>query len=198
MVLSISALVMFPLSPYCTRPLVSSAMATSMTPIAAWSCSAALPLKSGLIRSAQLVTGRPTRSGLMPSVSPLVMVGVPVSQSVGVLENFCPVWSQYSTVQGAVPCVAALRPSGYSPLVNSGIVLSQYLNLAMGIGCSVLRPTRYFMKYRLTSAQSIASGVDRNRFSRSPPSDACMVTVKPRSFVACAATPGIAITGVPA
>ena len=74
---------MLPLLPYLIWPLASIAMATSITPTVGWSCNAALPLKSGLIRSAQLVTGRPTRSGRMPSVSALVTVGTPVSQSVG-------------------------------------------------------------------------------------------------------------------
>src|ERR1700760_3268212 len=57
MVLSISARVMLPLLPYLTRPLASIAIATSITPTVGWSCSAALPLNSGLIRSAQLVIG---------------------------------------------------------------------------------------------------------------------------------------------
>ena len=65
-------------------------MATSMTPTVGWSCSAALPLNSGLTRSAQLVIGRPTRSGRMPSVSALVTVGTPVSQSLGSAANFWP------------------------------------------------------------------------------------------------------------
>src|SRR6201990_3103193 len=80
MVLSISAFVMLPLLPYLTWPLASIAMATSITPTVGWSCSAALPLKSGLIRSAQLVIGRLTRSGRTPSVSALVTVRTAVSQ----------------------------------------------------------------------------------------------------------------------
>src|SRR6266849_4671098 len=90
MVLSISAWVMLPLLPYLRSPRASSAIATSMTPTVGWSCNAALPLNSGLIRSAQLLIGRPTISGRMPSVSALVMLGMPVSQSVGLLENFWP------------------------------------------------------------------------------------------------------------
>src|ERR1700730_5904811 len=87
MVLSISSLVMLPLLPYLMSPRASSAIATSMTPTVGWSCSAALPLNSGLSRSAQLLTGRPTKSGRMPSVSALVMVGVPVNHSVGAFEQ---------------------------------------------------------------------------------------------------------------
>src|SRR4051794_9938707 len=82
MVLSISARVMLPLLPYFRSPRASSAIATSMTPTVGWSCRAALPLNSVPSRSAQLLTGLPTRSGRMPSVSALVMVGIPVSHSV--------------------------------------------------------------------------------------------------------------------
>src|ERR1700757_3546307 len=87
MVLSISARVMLPLLPYLTWPLASIAIATSITPTVGWSCSAALPLNSGLTRSAQLEIGRPTRSGRMPSVSALVTVGTAFSQSVGPAAN---------------------------------------------------------------------------------------------------------------
>src|SRR3954469_7877204 len=89
-VLSISSRVMLPLLPYLTSPRASSAIATSITPTVGWSCSAALPLNSGLSRSAQLLIGRPVRSGRIPSVSALVMVGIPVSHSVGLVANFCP------------------------------------------------------------------------------------------------------------
>src|SRR5260221_12661649 len=85
MVLSISSLVILPLLPYLMSPRASSAIATSMTPTVGWSCNSALPLNSGLIRSAQLLIARPTRSGRMPSVSALVIVGMPVSHSVGFL-----------------------------------------------------------------------------------------------------------------
>src|ERR1700722_2252270 len=81
-VLSISSFVILPLLPYLTWPPASSAMATSMTPIAGLSWIAALPLKSELRMSAQLSTLRPTRSGRMPSVSPLVTVGMAVTHSV--------------------------------------------------------------------------------------------------------------------
>src|SRR3984893_12946816 len=89
-VLSISSQVIFPLLPYLTSPRASSPNATSMTPTVGWSCNAALPLNSGLIKSAQLLIGRPTRSGRTPRVSALVMVGMPVSHSVGPLANFWP------------------------------------------------------------------------------------------------------------
>src|ERR1700694_4582787 len=63
MVLSISSRVMFPLLPYLTAPRASTAIAISMTPVVGDSFRAALPLNSGLIRSAQLVIGRPIRIG---------------------------------------------------------------------------------------------------------------------------------------
>ena len=97
-----------------------------------------------------------------------------------------------------VPWREALRPSGYSPLVNSGMVLSQSLALATGMVCRMSRPIRYRMKVRLISAQSMAEDCDRNRFSRSALSDACIWTVNPRSLLACAAIAGIAVTGGPA
>ena len=53
-VLSISSLVMLPLSPYLMSPRASIAMAASMIPIEGTSTSAVLPLNSGLSSSAQL------------------------------------------------------------------------------------------------------------------------------------------------
>src|SRR6267154_6598377 len=44
----------------------------------------------------------------------------------------------------------------------------------------------------------MALDCDRNRFSRSAFSEACMWTVKPRSLLACSAMRGIAVTGGPA
>src|SRR5260221_13554997 len=90
MVLSISAFVMLPLLAYLTSPRASIAIATSMMPTVGLSWSAGLPLNSGLIRSFQLVIGRPVRSGRTPSVSALVTDGMPVSHSVGLVANFWP------------------------------------------------------------------------------------------------------------
>ena len=60
-----------PLSPYFRRPAASMAIMASMMPLVGMFWIAVLPLKSGEIRSAQVVTSRPTRSGRMPSVSAL-------------------------------------------------------------------------------------------------------------------------------
>src|SRR4051794_34786598 len=105
MVLSISAFVMLPLLPYLMSPRASIAMATSMMPIVGLSCSADLPLNSELSRSAQEFTGRPTRSGRMPSVSPLVTVGMAVTYSVGEPSvTFWPVASvAYRIIIGVMP-----------------------------------------------------------------------------------------------
>src|SRR4051812_16831119 len=97
-----------------------------------------------------------------------------------------------------MPCAGILRPSGYSPLVNSGMVWSQYLNFDSGIACRMFRPIKYRIYTRLMSAQSIAVDCDRKRFSRSAFSEACICTVKPRSLVACSAMAGMAVTGGPA
>src|SRR5580704_8414956 len=78
------------------------------------------------------------------------------------------------------------------------MTLSQSLYLLSGIACSTSRPTRYFMNTILTSPTSIELDCDRKRFSRSMLSVACMVIVKPRSFVACSPICGIAATGGPA
>jgi len=53
------------------------------------------------------------------------------------------------------------------------------------------------MNVMLMSAQSMDVGAVRSRFSSSVPSDACIVTVKPRSLLACSPMAGIAVTGVP-
>src|ERR1700761_8095462 len=87
MVWSISALVILPLSPYFMWPIASIAIAESMMPIAGMFNSAALPLNCGLSSSAQLSIGRLMRSGRMPSVSALYVVGISVIHSVGVAEN---------------------------------------------------------------------------------------------------------------
>ena len=47
----------------------------------------ALPLNSGFSSSAQVLIGRPIRSGLIPNVSALYTVGMSVTHSVGVLEK---------------------------------------------------------------------------------------------------------------
>ena len=52
-------------------PAASSAIMASMMPLVGMFWIAVLPLKSGEMRSAQLVISRPTRSGRMPSVSAL-------------------------------------------------------------------------------------------------------------------------------
>ena len=70
-VLVSSSCVGLPLSPYFISPAASSAMMASMMPMVGMFWIAALPLKSGESRSAQLVMSRPTRSGRMPSVSAL-------------------------------------------------------------------------------------------------------------------------------
>src|SRR3984957_10119794 len=100
--------------------------------------------------------------------------------------------------KGITPCRGALRPSGYSPLVKMGIVLSQSLTLAIGMVCRMFRPVKYLWNTTLTSAQSMALDCDRKRLSRSAFSEACMRTVKPRSLVARSAIAGIAETGGPA
>ena len=70
-VLSISARVMFPLSPYCTSPIASHTIAASMIPIEAILRIEAFPLNSGFSNSVQLLIGRLIKSGLIPSVSAL-------------------------------------------------------------------------------------------------------------------------------
>src|ERR1700722_10386822 len=70
-VMSISALVIFPLSGYLYLPIASMTIAASMMPIEGMSRIAALPLKSGFSSSAQELIGRPIRSGRMPNVSAL-------------------------------------------------------------------------------------------------------------------------------
>ena len=70
-VMSISALVMLPLSGYLYLPIASTTIAASMMPIEGMLRIAALPLNSGLSSSAQLLIGRLIRSGRMPSVSAL-------------------------------------------------------------------------------------------------------------------------------
>src|ERR1700744_1305847 len=62
MVLSISAVVMLPLSPYLTLPVASQALAASMMPIAGTLRIADLPLKSGSSNSARLSIGFLIRS----------------------------------------------------------------------------------------------------------------------------------------
>ena len=71
MVLVSSSWVGLPLSPYFISPADSSAIMASMMPLVGMFWIAVLPLKSGEIRSAQVVISRPTRSGRMPSVSAL-------------------------------------------------------------------------------------------------------------------------------
>ena len=71
MVLSISALVMLPLSPYFTMPADSQIIAASMMPIDGMFRIDVLPLNLGSRMSFQFSILRPTRSGRMPSVSAL-------------------------------------------------------------------------------------------------------------------------------
>src|SRR6516165_486867 len=70
-VLSISSLVMLPLSPYLMTPADSEIMAASMMPIDGMLRIDVLPLNFGSRMSFQLAMSRPTRSGRMPSVSAL-------------------------------------------------------------------------------------------------------------------------------
>ena len=84
---SISFLVIFPLSGYLYSPMASTTMAASMIPIDGMFKIEALPLNSGFSSSAQVLIGRPIRSGLMPNVSALYTVGMSVTHSVGVLEK---------------------------------------------------------------------------------------------------------------
>ena len=71
MVLSISSLVMLPLSPYWTSPIASQTIAASMMPMEAMFRIDALPRNSGLSSSVQLSMGRLMRSGRIPRVSAL-------------------------------------------------------------------------------------------------------------------------------
>src|ERR1700710_763255 len=66
-VLSISSFVMLPLSAYLSWPEASMIMAASMMPIDGTLMIAVLPLNAGSRMSAQLLIGRPVRSGRMPS-----------------------------------------------------------------------------------------------------------------------------------
>src|SRR5882762_3226886 len=70
-VMSISVLVMLPLSGYWYFPVASTTIAASMMPIEGMLRMAALPLNSGFKSSAQELMARLMRSGLMPSVSAL-------------------------------------------------------------------------------------------------------------------------------
>src|SRR5438270_1613409 len=88
MVRSISSLVMLPLSAYLYLPVASTTIAASMMPIEGMLRIAALPLNSGFRSSAHELIGRLMRSGRMPSVSALYTVGIRVTHSVGVFENF--------------------------------------------------------------------------------------------------------------
>src|SRR6202158_514659 len=74
-VLSISAVVMLPLSTYFTLPVASDAIAASMMPIDGISRIATLPLNSGLSSSAQDAIGRLIKSGRVRRVAGVV-VGV--------------------------------------------------------------------------------------------------------------------------
>src|SRR5208282_3675371 len=87
-VMSISGFVILPLSGYLYLPVASTTIAASMMPIEGMSRIAALPLNSGFSSSAQELIGRLIRSGRMPSVSALYTVGISVTHSVGVGENF--------------------------------------------------------------------------------------------------------------
>ena len=71
MVLSISGLVMLPLSPYLMMPADSQIIAASMMPIDGMLRIEVLPLNFGSRMSFHESILRPTRSGRMPSVSAL-------------------------------------------------------------------------------------------------------------------------------
>src|SRR5476649_932902 len=79
MVMSISVLVMLPLSGYLYLPMASTTIAASMMPIDGMFRIEALPLNSGFNNSAQEVIGRLMRSGRMPRVSALYVVGINVT-----------------------------------------------------------------------------------------------------------------------
>src|SRR3984885_1993944 len=87
-VMSISGFVMLPLSGYLYFPVASTTIAASIMPIEGMLRIAALPLNSGFKSSAQELMGRLMRSGRMPRVSALYTVGMRVTHSVGVGENF--------------------------------------------------------------------------------------------------------------
>src|SRR5258708_1861839 len=94
------------------------------------SFSPALPLYFRSSRSFQLVTASvpPTKSGRMPNVSALNIVGTYVSQSVGLPANFLPSGpSQNPILIGESPCVGIGLPSGNLPVVKIGNVLSHSL-----------------------------------------------------------------------
>src|ERR1700720_4509207 len=75
------------LSRYLSWPADSNAIMASMMPLVGIFWIAVLPLKSGVIRSAQVVMLRPTRSGRIPSVSALKTPGKKFTQSVLAAEG---------------------------------------------------------------------------------------------------------------
>src|SRR5215468_5282481 len=85
---SISSFVMFPLSLYLCLPIASTTIAASMMPIEGMFRIDALPLNSGLSNSDHDEIGRLMRSGRMPRVSALYVVGMSVIHWVGDDENF--------------------------------------------------------------------------------------------------------------
>src|SRR5471030_3128028 len=102
--MSISFLVMLPLSGYLYLPMASTTIAASIMPIEGMFRIEALPLNSGFNNSAQEVIGRLMRSGRMPRVSALYVVGINVTHCVGVAENLVePSPSTNMTFFGAVP-----------------------------------------------------------------------------------------------
>src|SRR5271156_6141668 len=135
-VLSISALVMLPLSPYLISPIDSQIIAASMMPIDEMLRIDALPLYFGSSICFHWVIGSLTRSGRMPSVSALKIVGIRLNHWVGCLENvFASLPVRKLTLIGAVPWVEAFLPSGISPRVKIGTTLSNSLMRVMSIGC---------------------------------------------------------------
>ena len=135
-VLSISSLVMLPLSPYFRSPRASSAIAASMIPIEGMLTSAVLPLNSGLNSSTQLLISRPTRSGRMPRVSALEIVGMAVARPVGAAANSVDsTLSVYSTFTGRVPWRAMSEPSKLLPSRISGVMSPHILIFVMSTGC---------------------------------------------------------------
>ena len=90
---------------------------------------------------------------------------MPVTHSVGVPSvTFAPSASvAYRMFNGMVPCREALRPSGYSPLVNSGIVLSQSVDLGDRDGLQDVPPDEISHE-----RQADIGAVDRARLGQEP------------------------------
>jgi len=135
----------------------------------------------------------------MPSVSALVMVGMPVSQSVGPLANFLavrPGGVEHSV--GRHPWVEASLPFGYSPFVKSGIVWSQYLYFARGIAAAHCGRRGIFIK-----VMPDITDIDRTRLRQKAVQQIgafgrLHLDRETEILVACSPICGIAATGGPA